>query len=104
MEVYARVRRAAQVDGMSIRQAAREFGLSRKPIRKMLAYSVPQAMRGRNRVLRPPGRLLAPVVAIGGVEKAHLLCMDLPQSDDCFVIAFPAENTEAFLCAADHPV
>jgi transposase len=23
--------------------------------------------------------------------------MDLPQSDDCFVIAFPAENTEAFL-------
>ncbi len=41
MEVYARVRRAVQVDGMSIRQAAREFGLSRKTIRKMLAYSVP---------------------------------------------------------------
>jgi hypothetical protein len=23
--------------------------------------------------------------------------MDLPQSDDCFVMAFPAENTESFL-------
>ena len=37
------------------------------------------------------------LVAIGGVEqRAHFLCMDLPQSDDCFVVAFPAENTEAF--------
>ena len=41
MEVYARVRRAVQVDGMSIRQAAREFGLARKTIRKMLQFSVP---------------------------------------------------------------
>jgi transposase len=23
--------------------------------------------------------------------------MDLPQSDDCFVMVFPAENTESFL-------
>ena len=41
VEVYARVRRAVQVDGMSIRQAAREFGLSRKTIRKMLQFSLP---------------------------------------------------------------
>ena len=35
---------------------------------------------------------------IAGVEqKAHFQCFDLPHSDDCFVIAFPAENTEAFL-------
>jgi transposase len=35
---------------------------------------------------------------IGGVEcKAHYLVVDLPQSDDCFVMAFPAETTEAFL-------
>jgi hypothetical protein len=33
VEVYARVRRAVQVDGMSIRQAAQEFGLARKTIR-----------------------------------------------------------------------
>jgi hypothetical protein len=33
------------------------------------------------------------LVAIGGVEqKGHFLCMDLPQSDDCFVMAFPAER------------
>ena len=41
MEVYARVRRAVQVEGTSVRQAAREFGLSRKTIRKMLEFSVP---------------------------------------------------------------
>ena len=27
----------------------------------------------------------------------HYLAVDLPQSDDCFVMAFPAETTEAFL-------
>lgn len=38
------------------------------------------------------------LVVIAGVEqKAHFLAMDLPHSDDCFVIAFPAETTEAFL-------
>jgi transposase len=38
------------------------------------------------------------LVAIAGVEqKAHYLVMDLPHSDDCFVAAFPAETTEAFL-------
>jgi hypothetical protein len=38
------------------------------------------------------------LVVIGGVEqRAHYLAMDLPQSDDCFVVAFPAETTEAFL-------
>jgi transposase len=38
------------------------------------------------------------LVVIAGVEqKAHYLARDLPQSDDCFVAAFPAETTEAFL-------
>jgi transposase len=38
------------------------------------------------------------LVVIAGVEqKAHFQCFDLPYSDDCFVIAFPAENSEAFL-------
>ncbi len=38
------------------------------------------------------------LVIVAGVEcKAHYLAMDLPHSDDCFVIAFPAETTEAFL-------
>ncbi|KQX23803.1 MULTISPECIES: IS21 family transposase [unclassified Sphingomonas] len=35
---------------------------------------------------------------IGGVrQKIHFLCMDLPQSDACFVKAYPRETTEAFL-------
>jgi len=38
------------------------------------------------------------LVVVGGVEqKAHYLAMDLPHSDDCFVMAFSAETTEAFL-------
>ncbi len=38
------------------------------------------------------------LVVMAGVErKAHYLVMDLPHSDDCFVVAFPAETTEAFL-------
>ena len=170
MEVYARVRRAVQVDGMSIRQAAREFGLSRKTIRKMLQFSLPPGYERKKPVARPklgpwlgiidqiliddpsqpkkqrhtakrifdrlkaehgfsggytivkdyvrearlrhkevyiplahaPGNAQADfgeaLVVIGGVEqKAHFQCFDLPHSDDCFVIAFPAENTEAFL-------
>ena len=170
MEVYARVRRAVQVDGMSMREAAREFGLARKTIRKMLAYSVPPGYERKKPVKRPKlgpwlgiidqileddkaqpkkqrhtakriwDRLKAEhgfrggytvvkdyvwgarlqrkevfvplvhppgdaqvdfgeaLVVIGGEEqKAHFLCTDLPQSDDCFVVAFPAENTESFL-------
>ena len=55
----------------------------------------------------PPGDAQADfgeaLVVIGGVErKAHYLAMDLPQSDDCFVMAFPAETTEAFLEGHNH--
>jgi transposase len=38
------------------------------------------------------------VGVIGGVrQKVHFFCMDLPQSDACFVKGYPAETTEAFL-------
>jgi transposase len=38
------------------------------------------------------------VGVIGGVrQKIHFFCMDLPQSDACFVKAYPCETTEAFL-------
>ncbi len=38
------------------------------------------------------------VGVIGGVrQKMHFFCMDLPQSDACFVKAYPVETTEAFL-------
>ena len=33
----------------------------------------------------------------GGEQKAHYFILDLPHSDGCFVKAYPAETTEAFL-------
>ena len=169
MELYARVRRAVVVDKMSEREAARQFGLARETVRKMLRYSAPPGYRRQQPARRPkldawvgaidqileddkalgkkqrhtakriferlrdehsytggytivkdyvrlrklsqremfvplehpPGDAQADfgeaMVVIGGVErKAHYLAVDLPQSDDCFVMAFPAETTEAF--------
>ncbi|HDB8235852.1 IS21 family transposase [Novosphingobium sp. NBM11] len=62
-------------------------------------------VRGRETFVplaHPPGHAQVDfgeaVGVIGGVEqKIHFLCMDLPQSDACFVKAFPRETTEAFL-------
>ena len=175
MELYARVRRAVVVDKMSEREAAKQFGLARETVRKMLRYSVPPGYRRQQPVRRPkldawtgaidqileddkaesrkqrhtakriferlrdehgytggytivkdyvrlkklsrremfvplahpPGDAQADfgeaMVVIAGVErKAHYLAMDLPQSDDCFVMAFPAETTEAFLEGHNH--
>ena len=170
MELYGRVRRAVLVDGRSQRAVAREFGISRESVGKMLRYSVPPGYQRQQAVQRPKlgpwvgvidaileedktrpakqrhtakrifdrlreehgfsggytivkdyvraatlhGReMFVPLrhpageaqadfgealVVIAGVErKAHYLAMDLPHSDDCFVVAFPAETTEAFL-------
>ena len=41
VDAYLRVRRAVMVDGMSIREASRVFGLHRDTVRKMTNYSVP---------------------------------------------------------------
>ena len=50
----------------------------------------------------PPGHARADfgecVAVIGGVRtKLHVFCFDLPQSDACFLKAYAAETTEAFL-------
>src|ERR1017187_3445334 len=170
VELYARVRRAVLVGGMSRRAAARGFGLARKTVSKMLEYTAPPGYQRRKPVRRPklgpwqgaidaileddkqrprkqrhtakriferlraehrytggytivkdyvrsakiggqemfvplthaPGEAQADFgeaqVVIAGVEqKAHFMVFDLPHSDDCFVQAFPAETTEAFL-------
>ncbi len=52
VEVYLRVRRTVMVDGMSIREVAREFGSHRDTVRKILAYSVPPGYRRQT----PPRR------------------------------------------------
>ena len=170
VDVYLRVRRAVMVEGKSIRELSREFGLHRDTVRKMLAYSVPPGYRRQSppkrpklepftgvidRILEddlrrlrkqrhtakriferlrdeyefdggyttvkdyvrenrrqtremfvplshPPGHAQCDfgeaLVVIGGVEqKAHCFVIDLPHSDGCFVKAYPAETTEAFL-------
>jgi transposase len=53
VKVYARLRRAVQVDGMSIRRAAREFGLSRKTLRKMMQFHLPSACDRKKPIQRP---------------------------------------------------
>src|ERR1700730_4955437 len=170
VEIYGRVRRAVLVEGRSQREVAREFGISRKTVQKMLRYAVPPGYQRQQPVKRPKlgpwlgvidamqeedqrrpakqrhtakriferlkeehgftggytivkdyvraarlrGReMFVPLthpageaqadfgealVILAGVErKVHYLAMDLPHSDDCFVVAFPAETTEAFL-------
>ena len=53
VDIYLRVRRAVMVEGMSIREAARTFGLHRDTVRKMLAYSVPPGYRRQVSLRRP---------------------------------------------------
>ncbi len=169
VELYARVRRAVLVDGMSRREAARVFGIDRRTVDKTLAFSVPPGYRRSKPVRRPKLDAFTGVIdhilesdtrvprkqrhtskriferlrdehdftggitivkdyiyaarqrsaemfvplshppghaqvdfgealgVIGGIErKIHFLAMDLPQSDGCFVKAYPGETTEAF--------
>jgi hypothetical protein len=53
VELYARVRRAVVVEKMSEREAARQFGLARETVRKMLRYAVPPGYRRQQPVRRP---------------------------------------------------
>ena len=53
VDVYLRVRRSVMVEGMSIREASRMFGLHRDTVRKMLAYSVPPGYRRQTAPRRP---------------------------------------------------
>lgn len=169
MDLYRKVRLAC-AEGMSAREAARRFGISRDSVKKMLSFSVPPGYRRKATVKRPkldgfteiidawltedrgrnhkqrhtakrvferlrdehgftggytiikdymrererrgremfvplahaPGHAQADfgeaVVIIGGVEqKAHFFAFDLPQSDACFVRAYPAATSEAWV-------
>ena len=52
VELYARVRYAVRIEGISRREAARRFGIDPRTVAKMLSFSVPPGYR-RN---RPPAR------------------------------------------------
>ena len=53
MEIYGRIRRAVLVEGRSQRSVAREFGLARVTVRKMLGYSIPPGYRRKEPAKRP---------------------------------------------------
>ena len=53
VELYGRVRRAVLVEGRSQRAVAREFGLSRESVGKMLRYSVSPGYQRQQAVKRP---------------------------------------------------
>jgi len=53
VDLYGRVRRACHVEGVSIREAARVFGLHRETVSKMLRFSVPPGYRRSEPVRRP---------------------------------------------------
>jgi transposase len=65
-ELYNRVRRALRLDGLTQQTVARKFGISRRTIRKMLAYAVPPGYQHQPPVKRPK---LGP---LGGVIDAIL--------------------------------
>jgi transposase len=60
VELYARIRRAVMVDGLSRREAAKRFGVHRNTITKMLQFSVPPGYRRRE---RPASKKLGPCMA-----------------------------------------
>ena len=53
VELYGRVRHACHVEGLSLREAARRFGIHRNTVRKMLAFSVPPGYRRQAPPARP---------------------------------------------------
>jgi transposase len=53
VELYAQVRRSVQVEGLSEREAARRFGVSRGTVRKMLRYRLPPGYRREKPIRRP---------------------------------------------------
>jgi transposase len=53
VELYARVRRAVCIEGLSRREAARRFGIDPRTVAKMLAFSVPPGYRRSKPPVRP---------------------------------------------------
>ena len=53
VELYARVRYAVQIEGVSRREAARRFGIDPRTVAKMLKFSVPPGYRRNRPAARP---------------------------------------------------
>lgn len=53
MELYAAVRRAVAVEGISEREAAKRFGVARKTVHKMLGFAAPPGYQRKQPIRRP---------------------------------------------------
>ena len=53
VELYARVRYAVKIEGLSQREAARRFGIDPRTVKKMLRYSMPPGYVRRRPPVRP---------------------------------------------------
>ncbi len=61
VELYLRVRQAC-AEGMSQREAARVFNVSRDTVRKMMSFSVPPGYRRTSEVRRPKLDAFIPII------------------------------------------
>src|SRR5258705_4070650 len=53
VELYAKVRYAVRIEGLSERAAARRFGIDPRTVAKMVAFSVPPGYRRTKPPVRP---------------------------------------------------
>ena len=53
VDLYARVRYAVMIDGLSQREAARRFGIDPRTVKKMLQFSVPPGYVRTKQPVRP---------------------------------------------------
>ena len=65
MDLYARIRRACQVEGLSRREAASRFGVHRNTVRKILKFSVPPGYCRKEPAIKP--KLSAFIGVIDGI-------------------------------------
>src|SRR6202158_3493512 len=98
VELYGQVRRALYVEGLSRREAARQFGIDPRTVAKMLAFSVPPGYRRR----RPPARpKLDPVTGI--ID--GILTQDAGPAEEAAAYLeadLRAASRRARLCRRDH--
>src|ERR1700739_3291501 len=72
VELYAQVRYAVQIEGISRRKAARRFGIDPRTVAKMLAFSVPPGYRRSRPPARPKlDRFLGIIDRILEEDKSH---------------------------------
>src|SRR3954467_14999396 len=62
VDLYARVRYACHVEGLSQRETARRFGIDTKTVRKMLTFAVPPGYRRSKPPARPKLDPFTPII------------------------------------------